>query len=190
MATDPSTTALNHKTINTQTLESGATLEFLSGSTLSLAAGTTFTNAATQNNTGAFTNTGGISGAGNIASSGSILSSSPTAGNGYSTGAGGTVAQATSKATGVALSTACGAITLNNAALAAATIVSFVLTNTGIAATDVLVLNHISGGTPGSYTLNARCAAGSATIDVRNNTAGSLAEAIVIQFVVCKGVNA
>jgi hypothetical protein len=79
---------------------------------------------------------------------------------------------------------------MNNAALAAATIVSFVATNTAIAATDVLVLNHISGGTPGSYTLNARCAAGSATIDVRNNTAGSLSEAIVIQYALIKGVNA
>ena len=62
--------------------------------------------------------------------------------------------------------------------------------NTTIAATDVLVLNHISGGTIGSYTLNAACGAGSAVIYVRNNTAGSLSEAIVIQFAVVKGVNA
>lgn len=120
----------------------------------------------------------------------SIKSSSATAGVGYATGAGGTVSQATSKATGVTLSKVCGAITMDAANLAAATIVSFVLTNTAIAATDVLVLNHISGGTVGSYTLNAQCAAGSATINVRNNTAGGLAEAIVIQFVVVKGVNA
>lgn len=109
---------------------------------------------------------------------------------GYASGQGGTVAQATSKATGVTLSKACGAITMDAGALAAGTIVSFVLTNTKIAATDVLILNHISGGTPGSYSLNARCAAGSATIDVRNNTAGSLSEAIVIQFVLIKAVNA
>lgn len=109
---------------------------------------------------------------------------------GYSTGAGGTVTQATNKATGVTLSKSCGAITMNNASLAAATIVSFVLTNTLIAATDVLVLNHISGGTIGSYTLNAQCAAGSATINIRNNTAGSLGEAVVIQFALIKGVNA
>jgi hypothetical protein len=108
---------------------------------------------------------------------------------GYGTGQGGTVTQLTSKATGVTLSKQCGAITLNNAALAAGTIVSFVLTNTTISATDVLVLNHISGGTMGSYTLNARAAAGSATIDVRNNTAGSLGDAIVIQFAVIHAVN-
>lgn len=102
-------------------------------------------------------------------------------------GVGGTVTQATDKATGVTLSKLTGQITLSNAALAAATIVSFVLTNTMLEAGDVLVLNHVSGGTVGSYTLNARCVAGSATIDVRNATAGSLSEAIVLQFAVIKG---
>jgi hypothetical protein len=127
---------------------------------------------------------------GNAGFSAAVLSTGPTAGVGYGTGAGGTVAQASSKATTVVLNTICGQITMNNAALAAATIVSFTLTDSAIAATDVLVLNHISGGTPGSYGLNGRAAAGSATIDVRNNTAGSLSEAIVLQFVVIKGVNA
>lgn len=117
-----------------------------------------------------------------------IFSSSATDGIGYSSGAGGSVTQLTNKSTGVILSKACGAITMNGAALAGATIVSFVLTNTMIAATDVLILNHLSGGTPGSYTLNARCAAGSTTIDVRNNTAGSLSEALVIAFAVVKAV--
>lgn len=117
-----------------------------------------------------------------------FLAVSPSVGVGYATGAGGAVTQATSKATGVSLNTLAGAITMNNAALAAATIVSFVLTDTSIAATDVLILNHISGGTVGSYTLNAQAAAGSATINVRNNTAGSLSEALVLQFAVVKGV--
>jgi len=109
-------------------------------------------------------------------------------GLGYGTGAGGVVTQATSKATGVTLNAACGQITLNNAALAASTTVSFVLTNSKIAATDVLILNHVSGGTAGSYLLNAQAAAGSATINVRNITAGSLSEAIVIGFAVMKAV--
>jgi len=124
-----------------------------------------------------------------ITASGGILSVTGD-GVGYGTGAGAAVTQLTSKATGVTLNNICGAITMNNAALAAATIVSFVLTNSKIAATDVIILNHLSGGTPGSYTLNARCAAGSATIDVRNNTAGSLGEAIVIAFAVIKAVTA
>lgn len=100
------------------------------------------------------------------------------------------VTQATSKSTGVTLHRPSGLITLNNAGLDAATIVSFVLTNTSIGAGDVLVLNHVSAGTPGSYTLNGRCAAGSATIDLRNNTAGTLSEAIVISFQVLKAATA
>ena len=109
---------------------------------------------------------------------------------GYITGEGGTVTQATSKATAVTLSKKCGQITMHNASLAADTTVSFTLTNTTIAATDLLVLNHVSGGTAGSYLLNAQAAAGSASINVRNITAGSLSEAIVIGFAVIKAVTA
>ena len=97
------------------------------------------------------------------------------------------VYQAHAKSTGVTLSRPTGQITMNAAALNLDTTVSFTLTNTVIAANDMLVLNHISGGTAGSYLLNARCAAGSATIDVRNITAGSLSEAIVISFAVVRG---
>lgn len=107
---------------------------------------------------------------------------------GYTTGSGGVVTQATSKATGVTLSKPTGQITLNNAALAADTTVSFTLTNTVIEANDILVMNHISGGTAGSYLLNAQSAAGSASINVRNITTGSLSEAIVIAFAVIKAV--
>ena len=109
---------------------------------------------------------------------------------GYATGSGGTVTQATSKSTGVTLNKSNGQITLNGAALGADTTVSFTLTNTVIAAGDVLVLNHISGGTAGSYLLNAQSAAGSASINVRNITAGSLSEAIVIAYAVIKAVTA
>jgi hypothetical protein len=105
---------------------------------------------------------------------------------GYITGEGGTVAQATSKATAVTLNKKCGQITMHNASLAADTTVTFVVTNSTIAATDLLVLNHVSGGTAGSYLLNAQAAAGSASINVRNITAGLLSEAIVIGFAVIK----
>jgi hypothetical protein len=109
---------------------------------------------------------------------------------GYITGEGGTVTQATSKATAVTLSKKCGQITMHNASLAAGTTVSFTLTNSTIVATDLLVLNHVSGGTAGSYLLNAQAAAGSASINVRNVTAGALGEAIVIGFAVIKAVTA
>lgn len=124
-----------------------------------------------------------------LSTTGNIVVSS-TGKVGYATGAGGTVTQATSKATGVTLSKSTGQITLNAAALASDTTVSFTLTNTVIEAGDILIMNHISGGTAGSYLLNAQSAAGSASINVRNITAGSLSEAIVIAFAVIKAVTA
>jgi hypothetical protein len=115
---------------------------------------------------------------------------SGTGKQGYATGSGGVVTQATSKATGVTLSKSTGQITLDAAALAASTTVSFTLTNTVIEAGDILVMNHISGGTAGSYSLNAQSAAGSASINVRNISLASLSEAIVIAFAVIKAVAA
>jgi hypothetical protein len=110
--------------------------------------------------------------------------------HGYATGSGGTVTQLTDKTTAVTLSKSTGQITLAGAALAASTTVSFTLTNTVIEAGDILIMNHISGGTAGSYLLNAQSAAGSASINVRNISLGSLSEAIVIAFAVIKAVSA
>ena len=100
---------------------------------------------------------------------------------------GGAVTQATDKSTGVTISTLPGQITMNGAALNAATTVSFTLTNAEIEAGDMLILNHVSGGTAGAYLLNVQCAAGSASINVRNVTAGNLSEAIVIGFAIYRG---
>jgi hypothetical protein len=105
---------------------------------------------------------------------------------GYITGEGGVVTQATSKSTGVTLNKKCGQITLNSATLAASTTVSFTLTNSTVAATDIVMLNHVSVGTLGNYALSARAAAGSVTIAVRNITGGSLSDALVIGFAVVK----
>jgi hypothetical protein len=49
---------------------------------------------------------------------------------------------------------------MNAAALASATIVSFTFTNSTIAATDNIILNHVTTGTRGAYSLNGQCAAG------------------------------
>ena len=108
---------------------------------------------------------------------------------GYGAGSGGVITQATSKSTGVTLNKVSGQITMNAAALAAATTVSFRLTNTLISASDVLILNHIAGGTPGSYLLNAQSGAGFATINVRNITAQSRSEAIVIAYALIKAAS-
>jgi hypothetical protein len=110
---------------------------------------------------------------------------------GYSTGTGGTVTQATDKSTGVTLNKRCGQITMNNAALAAAAEVSFTLTNSVIAATDVVLVSIASGATAGAYSIQCDAtAAGSCRISVGNRNAGSLGEAIVLNFVVIKSVAA
>lgn len=130
-----------------------------------------------------------IASSGTATFSNSIRSTSATGGIGYGTGAGGTVTQLTSKATGATLSTVTGTITTAADALAAGTVVSFVFTNTAIAATDALVINHVSGGTVGAYSITYTAAAGSATIFIRNLTAGSLSEALTLRFAVIKSVN-
>lgn len=107
---------------------------------------------------------------------------------GYVVGEGGAETQATSKSTGVTLSKKCGQITMNPAALAADTTVTFTLTNTEVVATDIIILNHVSGGTAGAYLLNAQAGSGSASINVRNITGGALSEAIVIGFAIIKAV--
>lgn len=125
-----------------------------------------------------------------IAATGAMTSSGASGGVGYAAGAGGTATQATSKATTVSgTNKMCVDITLNAAQLAASTTVSFTFTNTSIAATDNLIINHISVGTFGAYTFNGRAAAGSATIDVRNVSLAALSEAIVIRVTVIKGAN-
>ncbi|MCU1340526.1 MAG: hypothetical protein JWO19_6107 [Bryobacterales bacterium] len=122
---------------------------------------------------------------------GAAVSISPTAGVGYATGAGGTVVQATSKATGVTLNKVTGLVTMNAAALAAGAIVSFAVTNSALAATDQLVVTDESGGTLGGYGLNGRATgAGAGAIDVINRTAGSLSEAVVLRWSIIKSVNA
>ena len=106
---------------------------------------------------------------------------------GYTADAQGAVTQLTSKSTGVTLNKSCGQITLNDAALAATTNVTFTLTNSLIGVKDVLVLN-VYGGTSGSYNVwVSGLATGSATITVRNITGGSLSEAIVINFAIIHG---
>ena len=112
---------------------------------------------------------------------------------GYSTGTGGTVTQGagSGKATGVTLNKRCGQITMNNASLAAAAEISFTLTNSTIAATDVVYTCIASGATAGAYNTQVDAVAnGSCRISVGNKSAGPLSEAIVLNFVVIKSVNA
>lgn len=102
---------------------------------------------------------------------------------GYTTDAQGTATQATSKSTGVTLNKSAGQITMNNAALAGATNVTFTLTNSLISVNDVLILNVGSGATAGAYNCwVSGLSAGSASITLRNISGGSLSEAVVLNF--------
>ena len=103
---------------------------------------------------------------------------------GYTAAAQGTVTQATSKSTAVTLNKPAGRITLNGAALGATTNVSFTLNNSFISANDVLIVT-LSGGIATDATYNCwvnSLSAGSASITLRNISAGSLSEAVIINF--------
>lgn len=106
---------------------------------------------------------------------------------GYTAGAGGTVSQTSNKSTTVVLNKPSGEITMQNSTLNAATTVSFTLTNSTIGARDVMIINLVGGGTAGAYTFGANCTTGSATVTVRNVTAGNLSEALVLRYAVIKG---
>ena len=105
---------------------------------------------------------------------------------GYSAAAQTAVTQLTSKSTGVTANTSAGQITMNAASLAATTNVTFTLTNSLLSAKDVIIVNVASANaTAGAYNCwVSSMLAGSATITLRNITAGSLSEAVVINFAI------
>jgi len=102
---------------------------------------------------------------------------------GYTPAAQGSVTQLTSKSTAVTLNSSAGRITMNGAALAGNTAETFTLNNTLISTNDVLIVNVSAGGTAAAYTTYiSSMSAGSAAVTLRNMTAGSLSEAVVINF--------
>jgi hypothetical protein len=101
---------------------------------------------------------------------------------GYTAAAQGTVTQATSKSTAVTLNKPAGQITMDAASLPATTNVTFTFNNSFISANDVIVLN-VNGGTTAAYNVyTSVLGAGSASITLRNITAGALAEAVVLNY--------
>ena len=110
-----------------------------------------------------------------------------TAGVGYATGAGGAVTQITSRTTGVTLNKTAGAITLVSAA-GSATAATFTVTNSTVAATDVIILNQKSGTDLYDLMVTA-VAAGSFNLTFRT-TGGTTTETPVLNFAVIKAVAA
>ena len=111
---------------------------------------------------------------------------------GYTSAAQGAVTQLTDKATGVTLNKSAGRITMNNAALAGSTAVSFILTNSLISINDTIIVcvsSNTTGSAAGAYTTYVSyLAAGSALITLRNlTTATSYSEAVIINFCVIHG---
>ena len=108
---------------------------------------------------------------------------------GYAAAAQGAVTQLTDKSTGVTLNKSMGRITMNNAALAGNTAVTFTLTNSIISGNDAIIVNVSGGGTAAAYTTYiSSMTTGSAAITLRNLTAGSLSEAVIINYAIIHGV--
>jgi hypothetical protein len=120
-----------------------------------------------------------------------LIASTGTAGVGYATGAGGTVTQITSITTGVTLDKTCGTITTVSSTLAAGVDASFTLTNSTIAATDVVVasIKSYGGTSDGIPVVSVQAtAAGSCVLNIRNTGAVTLDAVIVISYAVIKAV--
>jgi hypothetical protein len=135
--------------------------------------------------------TGGANTRLTVDENGAVTASAPLGGLGYGAGAGGTVTQATSKSTGVTLNKVCGQITMHNATLNAGAEVGFTVSNSAVAATDVIVPNISGGASFDSYHIGIDdVSAGSFRITLTNVSAGNLGEAVEINFAVIRVVAA
>jgi len=126
-----------------------------------------------------------------LTATGAIKSSSSSAGIGYTTGAGNAIVQLTSKTTGVTINNVCGKITTHNATLSAGAEAKFTVTNSAVAATDVVAVSIVSNGgsASGTYIIAVTAvAAGSFDLTISNVSALSPGDAIVINFAVIKSV--
>jgi len=141
------------------------------------------TNTMTLNNLGDLSVTGKLTAASTILSSGGAI--------GYATGAGSTATQGTSKATAVTCNALCGQIPTFSAALAAAAEATFVVNNSQVLAGDIILVNHVSGGTTGAYLVSVTAvASGSFTITYSNVSTASKTEAPVFRFAIFRAVTA
>ena len=122
----------------------------------------------------------------NVNFTGNVLATSGALG--YGVGAGGTVVQATSKATDVTLNKPSGYITTSNSALAAGATVVFRFNNSSVSADGSEVLSFtVAGYDADRYAVAVSVfAPGVCSVSIKNNTAVSLSEAVPINFAVIK----
>lgn len=129
---------------------------------------------------------GAIASTGAITSAAQVASSSPTAGVGYSTGAGGTVTQLTSRATPVTIDKICGSIVLFTAA-GSPTYTSFVVNNTTVGINDTIIVTTVGGSNNYFAYANKTVDATSFTIHFVA-TSGTASDTPTINFTIIKSV--
>ena len=147
--------------------------------------------------TGAVTITPATTITGAVTWAAAITSSGATSGVWYSTGAGDTVTQITTRATWVTINSVCWTIQTDTSSLAVWASAEFTVTNSAVAIGDVILVSQQSGsdliaGVAGTTVLNVvTVAAGSFELSV-NNLSTTTAEtgAIIINFAVIKAVAA
>ena len=119
---------------------------------------------------------------------GSVLSTRSTLSMGYSTGAGSSVTQLTSRSTAVTINTPTGQITLFTATGGGGASTTMTVNNTVVNATDVVIVEQRTG-TDTYHIFPHHIAAGSFKIDFAT-TGGNTNEAPVFNFAILRGVNA
>ena len=124
-----------------------------------------------------------------VDSGGNVLVTSPAL-LGYGTGAGGTVTQATSKATAVTLNKPCGVITTNTAELAAGASVVFTFNNSLLTVGSVVIVN--TGQSFGDrYRVEAFAVQASLCgIRVTNIIGSAVSDALTVNFAIIQGATA
>lgn len=112
-------------------------------------------------------------------------------GLGYATGigAGGTVVQPMSKGTTVTLNKPTGYITLANTGMGANTTSGFTLKASVIGSDDLVIASvHSGAADPANYQVwTSGAAAGSCSVYIRNISAATLSESVVLKFAIIKG---
>lgn len=123
---------------------------------------------------------------GNTIFNGAVLLKAPVA-IGYTTGAGGTVTQLTSKSTPVTINKPCGQVIMNTATLNAGAAVTFRMDNSMVGVNDIVLC---SVGLSGAYTVEAVVGgvAGQVYIRLASVSLSNLSEAVQINFAIIKAV--
>jgi hypothetical protein len=122
---------------------------------------------------------------------GKTLIETGSGGVGYGTGSGGTITQITNKSTGVTINKTNGQIITASGNVVAGTPTSFLVTNSTVAATDVVIVHRSSGGSNVSYTIGCDLvSAGSFRVYIDNITGAGLNEVLTLNFAVIKAVAA